>query len=43
MNIDTYYEQQGSGSPIVFIHGSYATTSTWKRMIDQASRALWHT
>jgi pimeloyl-ACP methyl ester carboxylesterase len=35
MNIDTYYEQQGSGSPIVFIHGSYATTSTWKRMIDE--------
>ncbi|WP_017221329.1 alpha/beta fold hydrolase [Moritella dasanensis] len=30
-----YYEQQGSGSPIVFIHGSYATTSTWKKIIQQ--------
>jgi len=37
MNIDDYYEQQGSGSPIVFIHGSYATTSTWKKMIEQLS------
>ncbi len=37
MNIEAYYEQQGSGSPIVFIHGSYATTSTWKRMIDKLS------
>jgi len=35
MNIENYYEQQGSGSPIVFIHGSYATTSTWKKMIEQ--------
>ncbi|GAB3112807.1 alpha/beta hydrolase [Aestuariicella hydrocarbonica] len=34
MNIDPYYEQQGSGSPIVFIHGSYATTSTWKKMVE---------
>ena len=30
-----YYEQQGSGSPIVFIHGSYATTSTWKKIVQQ--------
>jgi pimeloyl-ACP methyl ester carboxylesterase len=37
MHIDDYYEQQGSGSPIVFIHGSYATTSTWKKMIAQLS------
>lgn len=35
MNIDDYYEQQGSGPPIVFIHGSYATTSTWKKMIGR--------
>lgn len=35
MNISTYYEQQGSGSPIVFIHGSYATTATWKKMVEQ--------
>ena len=34
MNIDYYFEQQGSGPPIVFIHGSYATTSTWKKMIE---------
>jgi pimeloyl-ACP methyl ester carboxylesterase len=34
MDIDRYYEEQGSGSPIVFIHGSYATTSTWKKMVD---------
>lgn len=34
MNIDNYFEEQGSGSPIVFIHGSYATTSTWKKMIE---------
>lgn len=30
-----YYEQQGSGRPIVFIHGSYATTSTWKKIVQQ--------
>lgn len=31
-----YYEQQGSNSnsPIVFIHGSYASTSTWKKMVQ---------
>lgn len=33
-----YYEQQGSGSPIVFIHGSYATTSTWKKMVQQLAK-----
>jgi len=35
MNIDNYFEQQGSGAPIVFIHGSYASTSTWKKMVEQ--------
>jgi pimeloyl-ACP methyl ester carboxylesterase len=35
MHIDNYFEQQGSGAPIVFIHGSYASTSTWKKMIEQ--------
>ncbi|QFI37077.1 alpha/beta hydrolase [Moritella marina ATCC 15381] len=32
-----YYEQQGSNnnSPIVFIHGSYASTSTWKKIVQQ--------
>ncbi len=37
MNIDKYFDVQGSGSPIVFIHGSYATSSTWKKMIQQLS------
>jgi pimeloyl-ACP methyl ester carboxylesterase len=37
IDIDNYYEQQGTGTPIVFIHGSYATTSTWKKMIDRLS------
>ncbi|WP_295898703.1 alpha/beta fold hydrolase [uncultured Vibrio sp.] len=37
MDIDGYYEQQGTGSPIVFIHGSFASTSTWKRMVEQLS------
>lgn len=35
MNIDNYFEVKGCGSPIVFIHGSYATTSTWKKMGEQ--------
>ncbi|MDX2322376.1 MAG: alpha/beta hydrolase [Moritella sp.] len=30
-----YYEQQGCGSPMVFIHGSYATTATWKKIVQQ--------
>jgi pimeloyl-ACP methyl ester carboxylesterase len=30
MNISDYYEYEGSGEPIVFIHGSYANTTTWK-------------
>ncbi len=35
MNIDNYYKQQGSGPPIVFIHGSFASTSTWNGMIEK--------
>lgn len=35
MNIDDYFVEQGSGSPIIFIHGSYATTSSWKKMVEQ--------
>ncbi len=35
MNIDNYFEEQGSGTPIVFIHGSYANTSTWKKMVEK--------
>lgn len=34
MDIAEYYDEQGSGSPIVFIHGSYATTATWKTMVE---------
>ena len=34
MDINDYFEEQGSGSPVVFIHGSYATTSTWKKMVS---------
>ncbi|MCL9774924.1 alpha/beta fold hydrolase [Vibrio methylphosphonaticus] len=32
-NLEQYYETYGVGRPIVMIHGSYATTSTWKRML----------
>ncbi|GGX66443.1 alpha/beta fold hydrolase [Saccharospirillum salsuginis] len=35
MNINNYFDEQGSGSPIILIHGSYATASTWKKMVDQ--------
>ncbi len=34
MDKDNYFVQSGSGEPIVFVHGSYATTSTWKKMIE---------
>ncbi len=37
MKTELYFEQKGSGSPIVFIHGSYATTSTWKKMVEHLS------
>ena len=29
--LDQYIEQSGTGSPVVFIHGSFATPATWKR------------
>lgn len=32
-DLEQYYESYGEGRPIVMIHGSYATTSTWKRML----------
>ncbi|HYR26782.1 MAG TPA: alpha/beta hydrolase [Aquabacterium sp.] len=38
MSISNHFLQEGSGSPIVFVHGSYATTSTWKKMIEQLSQ-----
>jgi pimeloyl-ACP methyl ester carboxylesterase len=39
MNTELYFEQQGSGPPIVFIHGSYATTSTWKNMVQHLANS----
>ncbi|MGF1718489.1 alpha/beta fold hydrolase [Vibrio kyushuensis] len=38
MNIAPYFEQYGSGDTIVFLHGSYASTSTWKKMVKQLSK-----
>jgi pimeloyl-ACP methyl ester carboxylesterase len=35
LDIEKHFEEKGSGPPIVFIHGSYATTSTWKRIVDR--------
>lgn len=37
MDVSKYYEVRGVGSPILFIHGSYASTSTWRKMVDQLS------
>lgn len=34
MKISDYYEVRGEGSPLVFVHGSFATTSTWRSMVD---------
>ncbi len=38
MNISDYYEQEGSGEPIVFVHGSYANTATWKAYFKALSQ-----
>ncbi len=38
MNIDNYFVQEGKGEPIVFVHGSYATTSTWKKMVAHLAK-----
>ncbi len=37
MVVTDYYVEQGSGEPIVFIHGSFANTSTWKYMVSNLS------
>ncbi|RRJ83385.1 alpha/beta fold hydrolase [Aestuariirhabdus litorea] len=29
-----HYIEQGAGEPILFVHGSYATPSTWRRIIE---------
>ncbi len=33
IDLEQYYESHGEGRPIIMIHGSYATTSTWKPML----------
>lgn len=38
MPLSQHFQQSGSGSPIVFVHGSYATTSTWKKLIEPLSK-----
>ncbi len=30
MDTSSLFVEQGAGDPIVFVHGSYATPSTWK-------------
>jgi pimeloyl-ACP methyl ester carboxylesterase len=35
MDIRPHLVEQGTGHPIVFVHGSYATTSTWKKLIER--------
>ncbi|WP_163930790.1 alpha/beta fold hydrolase [Paraferrimonas sp. SM1919] len=39
MDITEAFEEYGTGPTIVFIHGSFATTSTWKRMVAQLSQS----
>lgn len=34
MNPQPYVETHGHGEPIVFIHGSFATTATWRKIIE---------
>lgn len=35
MKIEHHFKQLGAGPPVVFLHGSYATSSTWKKMVGQ--------
>lgn len=35
MDIHPYVVEQGVGEPVVFVHGSYATPSTWKKLIER--------
>ena len=35
MKIQDYYDVQGQGEPLVFIHGSFATISTWKKLVER--------
>ena len=34
MDISSCVIEQGSGEPVVFVHGSFATTSTWKKLME---------
>lgn len=39
MRLDDYVVQQGQGLPLVFIHGSFASDATWKKIIaEQATK-----
>ena len=38
LGIENYYEIYGEGQPILFIHGSYASTSTWKKLVEELSK-----
>ena len=35
MDIRPHVIEQGTGDPLVFVHGSYATPSTWKKLIER--------
>ena len=35
MNTSDFFVEQGAGEPVVFVHGSYATTSTWKKLMER--------
>ena len=32
--VRTYYEVQGSGEPLIFLHGGFATIETWRGQAD---------
>ena len=35
MDTSSLFVEQGAGDPIVFVHGSYATPSTWKKLMER--------
>lgn len=35
MDIRPWVVEQGAGEPVVFVHGSYATPSTWKKLMER--------
>ena len=32
--ISTYYEQHGSGDPVLLLHGGFCSVETWQHQID---------